>query len=247
MTGHLASTALVLQLLFGASPRAEDPRPAPVEEPKDWTTRKVLPLLRAERLTPVKDREHFRDWAGYYAYRRLELGEERTERFDNEKDAVKPAKAFLEEHFGPLPDPVFPVRFTRDWDAFSTPGGRDLVVVFEARHHGIPLLGCGAVVYFRGRIVVMASVSLTSVTPLPDSEREIISRQQAIRAWNEQAPANWKKAIKPKNLRMIYVWSVPDNIGSNARKQGAAILRPNWEMSDPLLIDAFEGTLWRNG
>ncbi len=85
-----------------------------------------------------------------------------------------------------------------------------------------------------------------SVAPVPDSERSVISKEQAIRVWNDQAPEQWKKAVQPKTLRLEYVWSPRDNMDSNVGKKRGEILRPNWDIHDGLLIDAFDGKIWRD-
>ena len=139
-------------------------------------------------LEPIKDHDHFERTHGYLKYLRKVTSQDITEGFGEDKEAMKAAEAFLTEYFGKLSDPVFPMRIAKGKDVSSDIDGPNLLVVFETRHHGIPLDGYGAVVYFRGKIITMASIMLVSVTPVPDSEHSVISKEQAIRVWNDQAP-----------------------------------------------------------
>lgn len=245
MRRYVILSALLSQGAFGEPPHSEDPRPPEEQRCQDWTTRKELPLLRAKPLEPIKGHDHFDRKFGYLNYRRNDIGEDPTVGFEEDGEATRAAEAFLKEHLGKLPDPVFPMRIAKGKDVSSDIDGPNLLVVFETRHHGIPLDGYGAVVYFRGKVITMASIMLVSVAPVPNSERNVISKEQAIRVWNNQAPEEWKKAIQPKKLRLEYVWSPQDNMDSNDRKRGD-ILRPNWDIHDGLLIDAFDGRIWRD-
>lgn len=246
MIQYVILSTLLFQGVFREPPHNKDPRLPKEQRCQDWTTRKELPLLRAKLLEPIKDRDHFDRTHGYLKYRRKDISADRTEGFGEDEEAIKVAEAFLTEHFGKLPDPVFPIRIAKGKDVSSDIDGPNLLVVFETRHHGIPLDGYGAVVYFRGRVITMASIMLASVAPVPDSERSVISKEQAIRVWNDQAPEQWKKAVQPKNLRLEYVWSPRDNMDSNVGRKRGDILRPNWDIHDGLLIDAFDGKIWRD-
>ncbi len=194
----------------------------------------------------TKGHDHFDRKFGYPKYRRKDISADRTDGFGEDEEAMNMAEAFLTEHFGKLRDPVFPIRIAKGKDVLSDIDGPNLMVVLETRHHGIPLDGYGAVVCFRGKAITMASIMLVSVTPVPDSERSVISKEQAIRVWNDQAPEQWKKAVQPKNLRLEYVWSPRDNMDSNVGRRRGDILRQNFDIHDGLLIDAFDGKIWRD-
>ena len=246
MARYIVLCALVFPGAFREPVQSENPRPTEQQRCQDWTTRKELPLLRAVPLQPIKDHDQFDSKPGNLEYRRKNLSENRAEGFGEDEEAIRAAEAFLEEHFGKLLDPVVPTRIARGKDVSSDVDGPDLLIVFEARHHGIPLDGYGAVVYFRGKIVTMASIMLVSVSPVPSSERGIISEEQALRTWNDRAPEAWKTAMQPKNLRLEYVWSPQNNTDPNADRKHGDILRPNWEILDGILIDAFDGKVWRD-
>ncbi len=176
MIRYVILSALLLQGVFCEPPGSDDPRPPKQQKGQDWTTRKELPLLRAKPLEPIKGHDHFDRKFGYLNYRRKDISADRTDGFGEDGEAISAAEAFLKEHLGKLPDPVFPIGIAKGKDVSSDIDGPNLLVVFETRHHGIPLDGYGAVVYFRGKVITMASIMLVSVAPVPDSERSVISK-----------------------------------------------------------------------
>jgi len=250
MIGHSTWAVVALGTILAGGAQGQPETSAKQPPQKDWNTRTSLPSLLAKALTPVKERENFERRSSSVWYRRPGGPVADGQGFATDEEAKKAAQAFLRDHFGELSVSVFPTRVSPADGRSRSAGDPDLWITLESVHHGIPLDGCGAVVYFSGRTVVSASVTLVSVTPIQESERRILSKEQAIAAWEkwkQQGPKEWKDLKPdPKRILLKYVWSPGD---SPTRAPGGTeefVLRPNWVIGN-VLIDAFTGKAWRNG
>lgn len=217
----------------------------------NWTERKTLPLLRVTPLKPIKNTEQFETIFDTLIYRAPKVSPKSGERFKDDVEALRAAKSWLREHFGDFTDPLFLKRIARGNDVSRDPDGPDLVLILKARHHGIPLEHGGASISFTGRDVVSATVELFSVTPVADSDRSVISKDDAIRKLADAIPKDMiqGKGLEDVKLELVYAWSIWDNrMDQSATEKGVSILRPNWQVaSSIIMIDAFDGKVWRNG
>jgi hypothetical protein len=157
--------------------------------PSGWTKHDALPLLAAKRLRPIAEVENFRDRSSFRYPREPDVRPPEEEPFDDDKDAIAAATAWIVAHFGQLPPHTsLEVRELnhsssgREMPAFDWDRGH--TVSFRQHFHGIPT-DQYAVVYITGKTRFSASVSLSSFDSVPDSGKPIVSEGAAIKAWRD--------------------------------------------------------------
>ena len=216
----------------------------------NWTCSATLPLLHATPIKPIRNAELFERKHGRLKYHLKTKGPAASGEFENDDAALEAARKFLREHFGDLPLPVFLRRTVRDADVSSDPDGPDRLLSFGVRYNGIRLADGGATIYFKGREVVFAIIGLVSVAPVSGSERPIISKNEALDKLKKAVPEDWVEGIRPENLRLVYAMTIRNDKAKDAahKTKDVTLLRPNWEVSSSILmIDALDGSVWRNG
>lgn len=245
---QLAPALLVLaQIVHGTS------GPVPPTH-GDWVGRDTLPLLRIEPLLPRKDAALFdTKWRFSASYRAPTGTSLAGPAYERDDQAVQASIAFLRDHFDTSQYDLVPARVDHSSLGDATPRSADdhgHTIVLDAVYHGLILHGHGSVVYLSGRTVSMATVMLGSVAVLPGTERPVIPKKRAVRIWQDAIEKQFHvKNATPGGISLQYVYSIAEN--HHDAGSGAYTLSPNWIIefengSGELLVDAREGTLWRN-
>jgi hypothetical protein len=226
-------------------------RKSSIHEP---SLRTVLPLLSIKPIQPIKDKENFTTDHFYQRYHRQASAKSGDEApYATENEAAVAAESFLREHFGELPFVLKVTKIQPLCSGSQSPDCLGHTVTFSTVYQGYVLAGYDAIIYFRGKTIELAYIRFGIPKPIPHSEKNLISREQALAIWKQHLEQHFGKTnIKPVKVELHYVWFPKDNIVyRKASQHKDDILRPNWMILPEsgykdLFVDAFEGTFWRN-
>lgn len=219
------------------------------------TKDEALPILFATKLRPMADVADFRD-VGYFKYVKESVARvPKDEAFTNDDDAIAAARKWVILHFGDLPAESS-LEFEglehttsdhskphSDWDRGH--------ITFRQLYRGVPTTGC-AIVYFTGRSMTMASVTLYAFAPIPGTARLIVTERAAINAMrsafaqSDGIPPATEALSERAEARLFYLWSLKEN--ETFGRDEADVLAPNWIMGGDqrLAVDAYTGKAWDN-
>ena len=245
------STSMACFGQVSQSPLANDRH----DDHANWSTRASLPKILITPIHPIRDAQAFQRSVVGGAYEYEAPANSASTPFETDAEAEQLAMSFVIDHFGTLPIELATSKIQRSASGIDTPldeADKGHTVSFKASWHGIELHESFVNVYIKGRTIFVAKLSLGNPVPLSDTTRPIISRAEAIKNWQSAVVKHFHgpEGIIPKVVTLVYVWSDTDNISRDESKEGS-ILAPNWsvkfsEDSDGLLVDAFNGKVWRN-
>jgi len=223
---------------------------------EDWSLRSSLPKVRVIPLHPTTEIKSYKKSSdsNVYEYTALAVASSKPFKTDDEAEAL--AKDFLSKHFPSIPLDLKTSRIFRSASGERRPTNKadqGHSIAFKVYWHGIEIDDCFVQVQLKGRKISLVKFELGTPEIVPNSDRKLISRQEAIRLWQETVVKHFKapEGIIPKLVTLAFVWSGPDNDFDRDEKKVGNILTPNWrikvsEHSEELLVDAYTGKVWRN-
>jgi len=123
-------------------------------------------------------------------------------------------------------------------------------IIYEVFYKSIKLNHYYGYFYLSGHNIREAYFKLPGkIEPISESVREIIPKEKAISVFKEEAEKAFKEKYEVENIELVYNWYILDNIqyGLDFNKP---VLRPNWLITfgggSEILVDAFDGKLWRD-
>ena len=221
----------------------------------NWTEKDELPLLRADRIKPVRDAESFGDVIGGLRLQYPKGGGKprpATEPpFSTDEQAVAAARAWLTAHFGHLQEgaslevkTVYRSSSGRPKPANDSDIGH--TIVFCEHFRGIPTDNY-TTVCITGKTQISATVDIRRYTPV-ESPKRIVDAAAAKEVWRKGLAAHESTAATLDNLRRRRSQGLSS---CGCPRAGFAtdstFLAPTWNVDGGIMmVDGHSGEPWVN-
>lgn len=238
---------LILSAICSAIPYAMTQTQSMPDSLSNWSQRSRLPLVVAETLPPEVKGPSLRMEDGDISYRDSTVLDRSGERVPDSLEAERISRSFISKFYPSYSKTLMLSSVSLNktgWPPKIDPDSL-LIVSFRSVWNGMPIYSSGVNVYLFGSKVEGARFYTWVVKSIvQDSERQVIPRDSALTIWKSAVAKYYNVTAEPKFAELQYYYFPEDNLEFNSNRY---ILRPHWVFDDSdLVVDAFDGTFWRN-
>ena len=212
-----------------------------------------LPLIKTYKLAVPSNPQFKENVAGDIHFANSSILKSIPAPFFSDSLATASSLDFIKTNLGETPGELVVEKvshFSKEEEKTDCPTGSVKAITFSVFYNHIRLNGYYAQCYFSGQSVNEAYFKLPGkIEIVTKSTKEIINKEKAIQVFEDSAEKAFHKKYHADNIELIYAWYPIDNI-QNGMDFSIAFLRPNWLITfshgSELLVDAFDGKLWRD-
>jgi hypothetical protein len=213
----------------------------------------VLPLIKVYKLAPPDNSKFKEEFSGNIRFVDTTLSTKTSTPLFSDSIAITLGLDFIKSNLGKTQGELAVEKiehFSIEEVKSNSPSGSVKTISFDVFYNHIRLNNYFALCYFAGQYVREANTKLPGkIEEVPGSVKEIISKEKAVKIFEDGAEKAFHTKYHADKVELIYAWYPIDNM-RNGMDFSIAYLRPNWLITfshgSELLVDAFDGKLWRD-